>query len=442
MLSLPRFFDPAAPGNIVAVGATHQGKQSLSPVFRDGEKTDVPAVARLLQHSFPGAYPTAAEWEAILVDSPRGGAETLWVGEEGGEIVAACRLYRLQQWVGGVTLPVMGLGAVSISAVARRRGIAHALVASALRRARQRGDVATALYPFRTRFYQKLGYGMAGEALQFTVPPSSLRDHPARERVRLVETDEDRQDVAEVYEDWAANGTGQLLRSDRAWDLVWQDGTRHGALYLNDHGEPEGYVVFRYPADRAGAPRAVEVEEIAWLHDEARRGLHAWLGSLSDQWDQVVYRAHPDEGFQEQLTELRHPIQGSSRWHFWFPVATQLQGPMFRLLHLEEAWRSRTIRRGARFVLRLRVEDEDVPGNSGEWTLDLAGESARISRASRGPADLTLEVGIETLSRIFIGAVTPSAAVVSGAARADRPDRLVELDLLLRIPRPWMFDRF
>jgi hypothetical protein len=46
------------------------------------------------------------------------------------------------------------------------------------------------------------------------------------------------------------------------------------------------------------------------------------------------------------------------------------------------------------------------------------------------------------LSRIYISSLTASAAVAAGVASSDRHGRLHSLDRLLRLPRPWMFDRF
>jgi len=417
-------------------------KQSLSLVFRDGGVQDLPAAARLLLHSFPNVYPSRSEWEEILADSPRGGAETLWVGEEDGRLVAVCRMYRLQQWIGGVTIPVMGLGAVAISPDARRRGLAGRLVSSGLRRARSRGDLGSVLYPFRTAFYRQLGYGMAGEVQQFRFPPGRLRDHPARDRVRVVTTQDDRDAIADVYDRWAPGQTGQLLRSSRAWDLVWQDDTRHGVIWTSAQGEAEGYAIYHYAPDLRTGIRALDVEEFAWITNDARLGMLAWLGSLSDQWDQVIYRAHPDELFAENLSELRDTSPDVPRWHFWFPAATLLHGPMFRLLDLSRAWRARPVLIGPSLTVALEVQDGDIPENQGSWNLRFAGGRAFVGEGRRTEADFLFTLGIETLSRLYIGSLTPSAAVAAGLATTDRTERLGDLDTLLRVPRPWTYDRF
>jgi predicted acetyltransferase len=416
--------------------------QALSLIFRQGEVADIPHAARLAAHSFPGVGRSLPEWERAFGSGPRGGAESLWVGEEDGRPVAVCQLYRLRQWIAGVEIPLMGLGTVAIGPAHRRRGIGGQLTIQGLRHARERGDLASALYPFRTSFYRKLGYGLAGEVQQYRIPPSTLPDHPARAAVRVVESSADRASVHRLYDAWAPGQTGQLVREERAWDLVWQSGTRHGVLHSDSDGRPTGYAVFGYQADPARGGRAIDVEEIVWLDDTARRGLHGWLSSLGDQWDYVLYRAHPEEGFPEQLAELRFPDDSQPRWHFWFHAAATLYGPMFRILDLEGIFRLRSIRQGPPLTLGLRVADEQLPENSGDWTLHLADGRIETRRGPTGSADGVLEVGIEALSRIFIGALTPSAALSAHVARLHRPDLAERLDALLRVPRPWMFDRF
>jgi predicted acetyltransferase len=413
----------------------------LSLVFRYAETPDLPRIAELLVHSFPGVGHTTSRWEQIITDFPHGGIETAWVAEENSRIVAMCRIYRLDQWISGVVIPIMGLGMVAISATDRRRGLAGRLVESALIKSRQRGDLASVLYPFRDSFYRKLGYGMAGEVQQFLLPPGEFPDHPGRKRVRIVPLPEGRELISPIYDQWAPAQTGQLRRSVRAWERVWEDGGRYAAVYHNESGDPEGYAVFHYRMATPTEGAALDIEEIIWLNREARLGLYGWISSLSDQWRQVIYRAHPDEAFTEHVNTLRQPELKAARWHHWFPTSVTLSGPMFRLLDVDGAWAARRVRPGPPLTVELEVTDPQIPGNEGRRVLTLADGEVRVAPEG-GAADLRMSIGIEPLSRIYIGALTPSAAVLSGLATVDQPELSTWLDALLAVPRPWTFDRF
>ncbi len=414
----------------------------MSRLFRNGSQDDVPIAARLVHHSFPRPGRSVEQCEALLTDPDDGGIERLWVAEVDGRMVGACRLLRYEQWIGGACLPIMGLSAVAISPSARRSGLAADLVAAGLRQSRQRGDVASLLYPFRTSFYRRLGYGMAGEALQYVIPTAAFSDHPARHRVQVALTDEDRQAAAAVYDRWAPTRNGQFVRQPFAWRPVWENGTRYAAIYRDETGAPRGYLAFRYERDTGDGRSAVDVEEAVWLTGDARLGLYGWLSSLADQWDLVVYRAHPGERFEEFVRELRHRVlPGTNRWHYWFPAAVKMMGPMFRLVDLPGAWALRRTNPGDPLTVKLHVKDDIIGRGVIEMTIALADGRVEVG-ASRTRADLSIEIDVETLSRLYIGSLDLASAVTVGRARVDDSARIAQWDALLALEMPWTFDRF
>ena len=416
----------------------------MSVTFRFLQLDELPAVARLITHSFPHHTRTAEWWTEQLRDTLYGGGpEVIWVGEEEGRIVAACQLHRLRQWVAGAALPVMGMATVTIAPTHRRRGIAGALVASGLAAARERGEVASALYPFRTSFYRKLGYGAAGEVIQYRAAPEAFASGAGHSRVEMAETGAARAEVRDLYRRWAATQTGQMVRGERIWEHLLATPDRAVALHRDADGAATGYALLAYRVDLPIAERFLEVEEIAWLDAAARRALLAWLGSLGDQWRQIVIRALPAHRLEESIQEPRLPPGGEPGWGLWFPAATVLRGPMFRLLDLASAWRLRAVRPDAALTLALDVQDTQLPGNAGLWRLRLESGRVVVERTDDDEAELTLRLDIETLSRLYIGDLTPSDAVRRDLAAILRgPERLGELDRALALPRPWTFDRF
>ena len=413
----------------------------MSERFRPARAEEVPELARLVAHSFPVSGRTQEWWENTLRTDPRGGVEALWAGEGESGLVAGCQILPLRQWIAGAAFPVMGLAMVAISPTHRRRGLAGRMVAEAFRHCLDRGDVASALYPFRVTFYEKLGYGLAGEAHQYVLPPESLPDDPGRLRVSLVLTEEDRAAVRSVYDRWAPLQNGQMERVPGAWARLWQSQSHAVVLYRGESGEPEGYASVLYRTDLPVASRFVEVEERAWLTPGAQRALYAWLASLGDQHRLLAYRAHPDEGFGERVQEPRLPQGGAPNWGIWFPSATLMVGPMFRLLDLPRAFDRRTAPEGISLTVKLEVTDEQLPENRGSWWLRVEGGAMRLERGS-GAAEATLSLPVRVLSRLFIGAVTPRQAVAAGGATIDRAEALDVLDGAFRVQRPWTFERF
>ena len=397
-------------------------------------------MAQLVAHSFVAR--SAVAHEESLRDGSWGGIETLWVADEGERLIGACQLLPLKQWIGGVAIPVMGLGTVTVAPTHRRRGLAARLIKSALHEARERGDLGSALYPFRVSFYERLGYGRAGEAHQYRVPPEVIPDAPERSGVKLMEDAEDAADIRGIYDRWVLGQSGQLDRTDEAWERILAPEERAAVLYRNEEGEAEGYAIVRYRADLPQEDRYLEVQERAWLTSRARRGLYAWLGTLGDQWRLLVYRAHVDERFGDRIEEPRIPPGSEPGWNLWFPSAVLLRGPMFRLLDLAGAFNARPNFGGATMTIGLEVEDEQIPENAGKWTLRLDEGRPTLERGEQAGADVTMQVSIGILSRIFIGALTPSEAVNQSAIWIEGLDMLPALNAAFRLQRPWTFDGF
>jgi predicted acetyltransferase len=416
----------------------------LGETFRPARPDEIDDVARLQAHSFPAPGRGREWWEDFLLDGPHGGLEALWVAEENGRVVGACQLFWLRQWISGVPMRVTGVGGVAIAPTHRKRGLASRLLVAGFEHARERGDVASALFPFRAAFYEGLGYGLAGEAHQYQVPPSLLPDDKReRMRVQLVDGEGDEAAMRAIYAEAARDlQTGQLDRTERSWTKSWGRDDLAAVLYRGESGEAEGYAIVRYRADLPVDRRFIEVEERVWLTLGAQRGLYGWLSTLGDQWREVVYRAHPEEGFGDRLSEPRLPLLSAPSWGLWFPSATLLRGPMFRILHVADSLGARRLAGTDELTLLLEIQDRQLPANDGPWRVHMEGGRMEVERHEGGAADATLRLGIPTLSRIFIGALAPWQAVSGGLAAIDRPEVIPALDRAFSLPKPWTFDRF
>lgn len=223
---------------------------------------------------------------------------------------------------------------------------------------------------------------------------------------------------------------------------MWGREDQAGVVYWGESGEAEGYAIVRYRADLPITERFLEVEERMWLTLGAQRGIYAWLSSLGDQWREIVYRAHPEEGFGDRINEPRLPLLANPGWGLWFPSATLLRGPMFRLLDVPEALAQRALVGGSELTLGLEVEDDQVEENRGPWRVHIADGRVEVEPLDGGRVDAYLSLPVETLSRIFVGALAPWQAVAGGLAAIDRPEYIQVLDRAFHLPRPWTFDRF
>jgi predicted acetyltransferase len=409
--------------------------------YRVARADDIPAAGRLVAHSFPGPSRTPVWWNEQLAAPPYGGgAETLFIGESEGRPIAACQLHPLREWIAGEAIAVAGVGTVAISPVHRKHRIGAELVARALRHARERGDLASALYPFRASFYRKLGYGQAGAVLQYQVPPSALPESAERNRVELLDTDATSMEAFTLYNRWARAETGQLQRGEPLWQRLLAPAERSLVGYRAADGQVTGYARVTYRTDLPIETRYLEVEELVWTTPESRRGLYGWLASLDDQWPQLLLRALPSHCFGDWIREPRLPHGAAPSWGLWAPAATLLMGPMFRLLDVRNAWEQRRIVTTKPLTMSVQVTDAQLPENQVCWRFAL--DAGRVVVERDREADMTLRCDVSTLSRLYIGSIPSTAALDAGLLECDRPDRLPLLDAVLLLPEPWTFDRF
>jgi predicted N-acetyltransferase YhbS len=402
---------------------------------------EIDEIARLVAHSFPGSARTPEWWQNNLRDPAYGGgADTLWIGELGGRIVAACQLHPLRQFVGGDALAAAGVGTVAISPAHRRKGLAARLVSSGLQAARARGDVASSLYPFRTAFYKRLGYGEAGEVLQYQIAPAMLQDQPERERVEVLDTERGLRAALALYNRWARTQNGQLERGERVWQRYWSVPDRAVVGYTAGDDQLEGYALLAYRADLPLRERYLEVDELVWTTPESRRALYGWLASLGDQWSQLLVREPASHRFGDWIAEPRLPPDATPQWRLWTPAATLLSGTMFRLLDVGAAWGRRSCTADASLVAQFDIIDTQITANTTSLRVVLRDGACLVDRSAS--PDVTLRLDVSTLSRIHIASLSPTAALTAGLIECDRPERLPALDAALALPEPWTFDRF
>jgi predicted N-acetyltransferase YhbS len=329
----------------------------------------IPAMAALWSEAFP-EKPDERRQREIREGFHYGDLSDCWIVEMDGRLAGALRTYRLTLNLFGRKVPVMGLAGVAVAPDFRRRGIGRRMCLAALRIARDRGDLLSALYPFRTSFYRNMGFALAGALHRYRFPPASLPIYPGWDHVERASS-EGRTVAQQIYARVAARSNGLLERSPRMWTFLDLPGA-YLYLYRCIRGVPMGYVVVR---GRGGPPEhsCLRILEMVAETREAYLGLLGWISVQRDQWGTVVYDSVPGEDFYERLDHPRTEKSGSPRG-LWFHSSSILRGPMFRVLNLEGLFQlgadSGRVRTSSRLALpdgTLQIRDPDIPENQGSW---------------------------------------------------------------------------
>jgi predicted acetyltransferase len=97
------------------------------------------------------------------------------LAEAAGQAIGTTTAISLTMWVRGALFPCQGVAYVGTIKTQRRRGgIASALMRETLNKARERGEVLSALMPFRASFYEHFGYGVVECQGEWTLPLAIL----------------------------------------------------------------------------------------------------------------------------------------------------------------------------------------------------------------------------------------------------------------------------
>ncbi len=288
---------------------------------------DIPLLAELFNLAFPGERTVEDRARGLRAGGVFGGLETTYLAEGSEGVAGAFRAYRFAMHLHGRVWPTLGLAAVAVSPSFRRRGVGRWMCREAFRVGRERGDVLSALYPFRVSFYGSLGYSLAGTFHRYRFKLDDLARSPGWERVTWLSRGETAP-VREVYARVAARSNGLLERTERMWGFLAKERfSTH--LYRDAAGAPRGYVVVSF---RPGANGLVlVVRELLAETGEAYEGLLGWIAAQRDQGVEGVLDTLPGEEFHRRLGHPRRPRSGPAR-ELWFESARVLQGPMVRIL--------------------------------------------------------------------------------------------------------------
>ncbi|HZN76288.1 MAG TPA: GNAT family N-acetyltransferase [Micromonosporaceae bacterium] len=370
------------------------------------------------------AFRPSPSEEAIANFLPYVTGETTYVIEEGGAAVAAASAIPMRQHVRGVVLPMAGIAGVASDPMARRRGHVRTLMDQLLGEMRDTGHVVSALYPFRTSFYERFGYAGLVKPRTVSFSPADLGAFVRRElpgEVRFEKIKQGYEDYRSLTLDLLARRHGfsvfpdfravRLRDLDERWlATAWVDGRVVGA------------VTYRI-TDYAGELAA---DDLLTTSPLSRALLLQFFAKHVDQVSRVVATVAADETPELWATDLNVVLEGRVRLPAMNP-------PMARVLSIE-ALAGIAVGPG-----RVSVRIVGDPYVNGEYTLDGASGSLDVARgSSSGPAATVTAAG---LSALVYGVRDPDEFGLYGLGDVP-PDACRELRSLFPRLLPYVFAQF
>jgi predicted acetyltransferase len=148
--------------------------------FRWVGEEDFPQVADTRLRCYGDPEKDRERFVQYLRNDPRGKPGDYLLAELDGEAVGTATSFSLNIWVRGASMRSQGVAWVGAIKTMRRRaekpssGVASQVMWEMVKKARERGDVVSALVPFRASYYEHFGYGLVEWRKEWTVPMGIL----------------------------------------------------------------------------------------------------------------------------------------------------------------------------------------------------------------------------------------------------------------------------
>lgn len=144
-------------------------------------------------------------------------AQGIFVAEDAGEIVSTARVFMRKVYLEGQAVPMGGIGEVSTKMDYRKQGLSARLVDMAVDYMRREGLPISFLFAGYYSHYEKRGYRQVPSRCKRVT--MRCDDLPGDVTLRPV-TEQDLQEVADIYAGWAPQFNGSLVRDSRDY---WRD---------------------------------------------------------------------------------------------------------------------------------------------------------------------------------------------------------------------------
>lgn len=388
------------------------------------EIQDKASFSSVMGSAYPGFR---TEFRDAIFDYRLSRDDALLYGAFVGERMAGSyRRHSFTMNLRGTRLPISGLGGVAVDVAYKKQHVCLEMVRDFHRESLLAGKVLATLYPFRTDFYAKMGYGLVSRLHAFTL---DITDFPKGDFSACAAIDDP--DVHRAYYNRkAAERHGLFLRTETFGELgrllgmpakkrigVWREGRLTGACEYAFVGVSPANP-FHYE---------LELRELLYDTPEDLRALLHFVRAQDDQVRRVrLYTFDPD--FALALDSMHAPVEGVNILDEFHMGETLGYGLMARVLDVRglcEALGGADFNQVTAEAV-FELTDDLHPENSGrlDWVL----ENGRLATRPAGAQAPKLALSIADFSALICGSISLSSLWRHARLGTQSPELLPALD--------------
>ncbi|MBF6413720.1 GNAT family N-acetyltransferase [Nocardia cyriacigeorgica] len=375
-------------------------------VIRSARPADAGAIQLLLEASFATRVTPVENEQLRRVFPP----EQALVAEVGGKVVGHTYSTTMALTLpGGREVDGTGIAGVAVAPAHRRRGILRAMYTEQHRRTEAAALPLTMFTASEGGIYGRFGYGPAIVEKNIQVNRRAavcLPMVPDPGGVELASLPAAQERIRAVYDRWRRLVPGAQVRPDAAWAIRFDDPERFRGggtdLFVLLHAD--GYAFYRYRHGQDGS--VAEVVELRAVTGDAHVALWRALLAL-DLIDRIEAVVTDGDVLPYLLSDPRQVRTTGRNDGLWL-----------RLMDIPAALTARAYESDLDVVLAVHDPFREAGGTFALRIRDGVAECAATDR------DADLELGIDVLGSLYLGAHSPRAFAVANRLRA-KDSRLV-----------------
>jgi predicted acetyltransferase len=315
---------------------------------------------------------------------------------DGDKLISQVAVYPLNVRVFDRTYAMGGLTGVGTYPEYANQGLMHKLLIRALENMNAREQSISFLYPYSIPYYRRKGWEIISDKITYEIQDYQL---PKTKQVsgEIERVEAEGPEVKEAYERFALQTHGAMLRAELEWNeyWLWDPDDTMAAVYYNEDGEPDGYVLYRI------ADEIFHIKDMIFMDEEARSGIWNFISAHFSMINKVVGNTYTDEplAFLLEDADIKETISP-------YYMARIVNAQSFVAQY---PFKADTGTREWQFLL----DDPLLPWNQGAFTLEITPEGAgtltRTGTAGSpgGKGRDRDKIDIQTLTTMLMGYKRP-----------------------------------
>lgn len=400
------------------------------PTFGPAEERDLPGASLVLSRAFSVLPEQSVEWMRDRITLP----ETR-VLREGGVVLATSMRVPMGMWLGGVSVPHVGIAGVAVGPQARGRGLARDIMRRCLLEMHERGEHVSTLYSAMEPLYRSVGYDYAGHIYTARVPAGMIEATDRGADWREM-TEADASGVEACANERARCVPAALDRGPYVWHRVRNPkvGPAQAFVAEDDSGNVEAYCIYRIETREDGPTAGNARGNVMHLVDHGYsngRGLDRVLGFLrgfSSIVGEIEFTDHPGSPLLQRMPDRRFTFEMRDPW-------------MLRVVDVAGALEARGYAPSLSCEFTLHVRDALIETNNTPVRVRIADGRAEVGPAPSNARD-AIGLDVRHLAPLFTGLQSALRLAALGLVEGP-PCGIADLEAAFAgSGAPTMFDHF